>query len=278
MFISKLKHLVENDQQFVIGGDFNDNGKIFSDFNDLDISPWDEFADLNGVVLLNDGSITRPESGRALDATFARNFSSHEWRVLNEGFYSSDHSPIWFKLSGIKHTRYKQTKRKRMKKFTLVDWKSITKKLKQDLSRREKDIKGERTILWWCNQITRHILENSSDSRKTFCPWWTDELKKLKSIRSKMRRLKKYEEYKRAHREFRRVFQREKRKYHRENLFKIANDRNPYDGLYKLLPGLRKKKNKGGISKYDSFQTAMKRESNFVISVHKLMIPETCTT
>ena len=263
-FVTKLKTFVTKKKQFILGGDFNDHGKLFSTFNDNYESPWDDFVELDKVQLLNDGSITRPESGRALDVTFGGNVKVRDWIVLSEGHYSSDHYPIWFHIGDLQLKRYKKECKKRTKKFTLVDWQRIVKDMKQSLRNRDKSLRGEAVIIWWCERVTNCILENSKNSRKTYCPWWNEELSSLKKERSKLRRQKKYDAYKKAHKEFRRVFQRTKRQYYRTNLFQIAESRNPFTELYRFIPSLKKKRQtRPKVQKEDSFRTAMKLGENF---------------
>ena len=143
-------------------------------------------------------------------------------------------------------------------------WQRIVKDMKQSLRNRDKSLRGEAVIIWWCERITNCLLENSKNSRKTYCPWWNEELSSLKKERSKLRRQKKYDAYKKAHKEFRRVFQRTKRQYYRTNLFQIAESRNPFTELYRFIPSLKKKRQtRPKVQKEDSFRTAMKLGENF---------------
>ena len=68
-----MRVFVQPYKQAIIAGDFNDWGKVFSKHNDLEESPWDDYLNEDNVTLLNDGSITRIQSGRALDVTIGVN-------------------------------------------------------------------------------------------------------------------------------------------------------------------------------------------------------------
>ena len=257
-FVSSIREIMDNYSQVVIGGDFNDHGRLFSEFNPVPESPWEILIENDDVQILNDGSITRPQSGKALDGTFAKNIEYHDWMVLDTGYYSSDHFPIWFEIGSISLNRLEVSQKKKPRKFTLVDWTRINKNIIMELENREVGLSGSEKIIWWCDIITKQILEFSKPSRKTYCPWWNAELKTLKSRRSKLRRTGTYAQYAEAHSEFRRVFQKTKRRYFRMNLFKIAEHRNPFKGLYEFLPGLRKKRKQSCLMQdYGAYNAAM---------------------
>ena len=257
-FVKKVIDIAQIEEKMVIGGDLNDHGKLFSNYNDVPHSPWDILVDedlidnmlvdtleskhASKMELFNDGSITRYESGRALDATFGKGVKCQDWLVVNQGHYSSDHYPIWFSVYGVKYECYKSLRPKRAKKFKLIEWKKITKRLKLELKQRDTSLRGKEVIAWWCDKITSHLLENSHRSKKTYCPFWSDELKTLKNTRNRLRKQGNFEAYKEAHREFRRCFRRSKRQYMRSNLMEIAESHNPLDELYRFVPALKKKK------------------------------------
>ena len=50
------------------------------------------------------------------------------------------------------------------------------------------------------------------------------------------------EEYETANREFKRVFQKLKRQYQRKVALDIAHSKNPFQGLYSIMPALKKKR------------------------------------
>ena len=272
-FVNKVIDIARIEEKMVIGGDLNDHGRLFSNHNDVPTSPWDPLVneDLNDFLfadaprlsnnsimqLYNDGSITRPESGRALDASFGKGVKCQDWLVASQGHYSSDHYPIWFSVQGVEYECYKPLRPKRSRKLKLIDWKKIKRKLKHELKQRDSSLQGKEVIEWWCNKATQHLIEHSHRSKKTYCPFWSDELKTLKGIRNRLRRQGNFQAYKEADREFKRCFRRAKRHYMRSNLMEIAESHNPFEELYRFVPALKKKKCiKPMLHKQDAKKTA----------------------
>ena len=81
-FVHDLKTYTEDIPKFLLCGDLNDDWKLFSDFNTRFTSAWESFIDMEGVVCLNDGSITRPISRKALDVSFSKYCDIAEWKAL----------------------------------------------------------------------------------------------------------------------------------------------------------------------------------------------------
>ena len=239
-FVSTLKQFLNHTSKWIISGDLNDWWNMFSDSNENHNSAWSILMDNDAVFCLNDGRITRPSSGRALDVSFAKGIERVYWDLMDEERnFESDHLETLVCVDEdnfIRHNAAKQIN-------TFRDWARIKNEIRQHLKDRDHELRGAEVLNWYTEMLSHYCtkVEYFSKSKKTYKPWWSKELSDLK--RKKNRALNNGDEtlFKTLRKEFRKLIRKSKRIHYRSVAIEIANAVNPFRGIYSILPTLKKK-------------------------------------
>ena len=243
-FVHHLCSILEEEHQWAIAGDLNDWWCLFSNENESKSSAWEELTQMDGVMLLNDGRITRPRSNRALDVTFVRNCHSTYWDVLDLRNFGSDHLEITFNLTNESVVRHEV---KSSTPSTIRNWKQIKNDIRRKLDKRRLITRGFEIIEWYTSTLQEAIRNNSygmKNRKKKHKPWWCNELSVLKRKRNQARNDGEHSLYSDLNKQFKYAYRKAKRKYLKGQVIEIARDRNPFEAFYKILPQTKKRRSK----------------------------------
>ena len=163
-------------------------GSLFSSHNEHEHSPWQVLFDLPNVYCLNDGRITRPQSGRALDATFVRNCNVVQWDVLPRNrTYESDHLEISVILRNVLFTRHKQDSLPKAGSETVRDWSAIKANLRYTRLALRPTMSGRQVLEWYSTEIGSMLKSEDyhRPAKHKEYPWWNKHLHNLKRQRNR---------------------------------------------------------------------------------------------
>ena len=166
--------------KWLLCGDLNDDWVLFSDSNTKPRSAWECLLNIDGVICLNDGQVTRPTSQKALDICFSRqcDISSWEVRPYTRDF-PSDHLEVVTCISDAHFRRHKVSGRK---KLSFRNWQGIKKDLRESMAQRRESMTGLEVIEWYVETLQEHMCSAKNNFKSKHCtkPFWTPELTRQK--------------------------------------------------------------------------------------------------
>ena len=262
-FVTTLTKFLEHKEKWITSGDLNDWWNMFSDSNENSNSAWSILMENDIVFCLNDGRITRPRSGRALDISFSKGIDRIYWDLMTEDRdFDSDHLETFVCVdedSVIRHDTSEQINAFR-------DWARIKKDIGKQLRYRDHNLNGSAVLDWYTEKLNHYCSSDKyiSKSKQTYKPWWSKELSDLK--RKKNRAFNNGDEtlFRSLRKDFRKLIRKSKRIYYRATALEIANSFNPFRGVYSIIPSLKKKfTKKRPIQENGPFYTANKIAKDF---------------
>ena len=234
--MESLRYFVHSrSKPYLLGGDINDTSGLLSTTSANRRSPWEEWLEKDPQLLLcNDGSITRPFSYRALDATFVHSIDLEIWSVLDDTV-DSDHQQIYIEVLAEYKAFSRGKKVARLRPIT--SWDEIIILLKA-LYHERVGIQGADVMEWWTKRIQISISLCTAYKKQRPVPWWNDNLTRLYRRRAHVRKSGTREEYVLAKKQFRRQFRKHKRRYYQNQLAAAAGQHNPFSAVKRLIPCL----------------------------------------
>ena len=156
-------------KQFIIVGDINDNSRTFGDCNKGQRGVIEDVLLVNSVTIANDGSITYPSSGSALDVAIHSREIGVSWEALEE--LGSDHLPC---ISTIQESCIPGTEDQHQFSAPQLNWNELTTKTRGFCQHRIQTPNPSQDI-----PELLELIKSIPRTRKRVrspCKWWDQHL------------------------------------------------------------------------------------------------------